>query len=71
MAVFCLTRNFERVIGRYSQFLRVLTVAMLMSMGIIGWAGATPAQSTMILYGLLDVGFSCQRVQTGSDPATF
>lgn len=40
-------------------------------MCLLGWAGVVQAQSTVTLYGLFDIGFSLQRLQAGSDPATF
>lgn len=60
-----------RAMDIHSPLWRFWSVVMMTSMCLMGWAGVANAQSTITLYGLLDVGYSYQRVQAGSDPATF
>lgn len=77
MLVFCLRCVLHRALTSVSTvssvnlIWRVQSVALLLMMCLAGWAEVAQAQRSITLYGLLDVGFSLQRVQAGSDSAKF
>jgi len=58
------------IVSRFSLFARQCPKLVLLGL-LIGWVGQTHAQSSITLYGLVDIGYAYQIRHAGSDPATF